>query len=298
MNTWPELPLHAWRDTRDTLHRWMQIVGKIQLGLTPLVNHWWNVPFQVSARGFRTATLPYHDRWLDLEFDFLADVLRVRTDDGAERTVALARRTVASFFDETMVTLRAAGVEPPIWPVPVECEDQIRLDCDEAHGAYDKEYVLRFWRVVALATATLNRFRARFLGKSSPVHFFWGSFDLAVTRFSGRRAPPLEGAGAIEREAYSHEVSSVGWWPGDSRLEKPSFYSYASPEPPGFREASIATPDTYYHPSLKGFYLHYDDVRRAADPETRLLDFCESTYAAAADLGRWDRPALERARDV
>jgi hypothetical protein len=275
----------------------MQIVGKIQLGLTPLVNHWWNVPLQVSARGFRTATLPYHDRWLDLELDLLADVLRLRTNDGAERTVALAPRTVASFFDETMATLRAAGIEPPVWPVPVECEDQIRLDCDEVHRAYDKEYVLRFWRIVALATAVLNRFRARFLGKSSPVHFFWGSFDLAVTRFSGRRGAPRGGAGAVERVAVSHEVSSVGWWPGDSRLEQASFYSYASPEPPGFRDAAIATP-AYYHPSLKGFYLHYDDVRRAAVPEARLLDFCEATYAAAADLGRWDRRELERPRGV
>ena len=294
METWPALPLHEWRETRDTLHREMQVVGKLQLALSPVVNHWWNVPLQVSARGFRTATLPYQDRWLDLELDLVSDVLRLRTNDGGERTVPLGPRTVASFYDETLSTLRSAGIEAKIWPVPCECEDTLRLDRDEIHHAYDKEYVLRFWRTVALTSAVLNRFRARFIGKSSPVHFFWGSFDLAVTRFSGRRAPALEGVGAIEREAYSHEVSSVGWWPGDSRLEKASFYSYASPEPPGFREAAMATPGTYYHPSLKGFYLDHDEVRRAAAPEARLLDFCETSYAAAANLGGWNRPELER----
>jgi len=294
MVEWPDLPLHEWRATRDTVHRWTQILGKIQLGSSPPVNHWWNVPLQVSARGLRTSTIGQQDRWFDLELDFFADVLRLRTSDGAERTVPLGPRTVASVYAETMAALHAADIRVHVWPVPCECEDQIRLDRDEVHRSYDKEYMMRFWRIVALTTAALNTFRARFIGKSSPVHFFWGSFDLAVTRFSGRRAPPVESAGIIEREAYSHEVSSVGWWPGDSRLDHASFYSYASPEPPGFREAPIATPGTYYHPSLKGFYLPYDDVRRATDPQALLLDFCQATYAAAADLGRWDRGQLER----
>ena len=294
MTDWPELPLHEWRATRDTLHRWSQIIGKIRLGLTPTVNHWWNVPLYVSPRGLTTSTIPYGNRWFELELDFVDDVLRLRLNDGDDRTVSLRPRTVAEIYAETMSTLRAAGIECRIWRMPVECEDPIPFDRDVLHHDYDKRYVLRFWRIVAETTAILTKFRARFIGKCSPVHFFWGSFDLAVTRFSGRRAPPLEGANAIEREAYSHEVSSVGWWPGDSRLEQPAFYSYASPEPPGFRDATISTPHTYYHPTLKGFYLHYDDVRRASDPEALLLDFCQSTYAAAADLGRWDRAQLER----
>jgi len=291
---WPELPLHEWRATRDTLHRWSQIIGKIRLGLTPTVNHWWNVPLYVSPRGLTTSTIPYGNRWFELELDFIDDVLRLRLNDSADRTVPLRLHTVAEVYAETMSMLRAAGIECHIWRMPVECEDPIPFDRDELHHDYDKRYVLRFWRIVAETTAILTKFRARFLGKCSPVHFFWGSFDLAVTRFSGRRAPPLEGANAIEREAYSHEVSSIGWWPGDSRLEQPAFYSYASPEPPGFRDAAISTPHTYYHPTLKGFYLHYDDVRRASDPEALLLDFCQATYAAAAELGRWDRAELER----
>jgi len=291
---WPELPLHAWKETYDTLHRWTQLLGKIRMALTPRINHWWNVPLYVSARGLTTSTIPYGERWFELELDFIDDALHLRTNDGADRTVSLEARSVAAFFAETMSALHAEGIDCRIWTVPVECEDVIRLDRDERHQAYDKRYVMRLWRILALSSVVLNNFRARFVGKCSPVHFFWGSFDLAVTRFSGRRAPVREGAGAIEREAYSHEVSSVGWWPGDSRLEQPAFYSYASPEPPGFADASISTPHTYYHPTLHGFYLHYEDVRHARDPEALILEFCQTTYEAAANLGRWDRAELER----
>ena len=293
-NAWPELPLQAWRETYDTLHRWTQILGKIRLALTPRLNHWWNVTLYVSARGLTTSIIPYGERWFELELDFIDDTLHLRTNDGATRSVPLAARSVAAFYADTMSALRAAGIECRIWPVPVECEDVIPVDRDERHQAYDKRYVMRLWRILAMSSAVFTAFRARFVGKCSPVHFFWGSFDLAVTRFSGRRAPVREDAGSIEREAYSHEVSSVGWWPGDSRLEQPAFYSYASPEPPGFADASISTPHTYYHPTLRGFYLHYDDVRRASAPEALILDFCQTTYAAAANLGRWDRAELER----
>lgn len=293
MTDWPELPFDDWRETRETIHRWMQIVGKIRLGLTPTINHWWNVPLYVTARGFTTSAIPYGDRWFEIEFDFLDDRLRITPNDRAPQTVRLGPRTVASFYAETMSALRAAGIACRIWPVPVEIEDPIRFDQDDQHGAYDKPYVLRFWRVVALATAALAKFRARFVGKCSPVQFYWGTFDLAVSRFSGRPAPAHEG-GVIEQEAYSHEVSSVGWWPGDRRLPTAAFYSYAYPEPAGFGDAAISTPHAYYHPQLKGFYLHYDDMRRAAHPAALLLDFCEHTYAAAADLGRWDRAQLER----
>ena len=294
MRAWPELPLAEWRETRDTLHRWTQIVGKIRLALTPLINHWWNVPLYVSPRGLTTSTIACGDRWFELQFDFLDDVLRIDTNERVTRTVALAPRSVADFYRETMAAVRSAGIEVRIWPVPVEVEDTTRFDRDERHGAYDKLYVMRFWRSVALATDVLTRFRSRFIGKCSPVHFFWGSFDLAVTRFSGRRAPASDAMPPIEREAYSHEVSSVGWWPGDNRLDHAAFYSYASPEPPGFADAPIHTSNTYYHPRLKGFYLHQDDLRRASDPEALLLDFCQSTYEAAADLGNWDRASLER----
>ena len=287
---WPVLPLEEWRDTRDTLHRWMQVVGKIRLALTPLINHWWNVPLYVTPRGMTTSNIPIGDRWFDMEFDFIDHVLRIRTNDGAGRDVALAPRTVADFYDDVFAALRALRIDCSIWPVPVECDNPIPLDRDDEHKSYDAEYVQRFWRATALVDEVFTKFRARFIGKCSPVHFFWGSFDLAVTRFSGRRAPARENADAITREAYSHEVSSVGFWPGDNRMPQTTFYSYASPEPDGYRNAVSAQ----YLEAFGGFYLPYDDVRLAADPEKTLLDFCERAYVAAADLGNWDRKALER----
>ncbi len=290
---WPALPLDEWRDTCDTLHMWTQIIGKVRLALTPTINHWWNVPLYVSASGLTTSAIDYGDRWFDVEFDFIGDVLRIRTSTGDDRTVALAPRTVADFYDETMAALKALGIGVRIWTMPVEVQDPIPFDKDVTHRSYDREYALRFWEILARTEKVFTSFRARFIGKCSPIHFFWGSFDLAVTRFSGRPAPrPPEDV--INREAYSHEVSSVGWWAGDSRLELPTYYSYAAPEPPGFRSAAVSPAAAYYNSSLNGIYLHYDEVRRSSDPEKTLLDFCETTYAAAADLGTWDRAALER----
>lgn len=296
MNEWPELPLEEWRDTRETLHRWTQVVGKIRMTLAPLINHWWNVPLYVTARGLTTSEIPYGDRWFDMEFDFIAHVLRVRTSDGAEHDVRLGPRSVADLHDEVFRVLSSVDIACRIWTVPVEIENPIPLDRDEEHCSYDREYAERFWRILALTHAVFTKFRAEFIGKCSPVHFFWGSFDLAVTRFSGRPATLQPGADSITREAYSHEVSSVGFWPGDSRLALPSFYAYAAPEPDGFRASAVSPAAAYYHPTLNGFYLHYDEMRRASDPEKMLLDFCRTTYDAAADKGTWDREALERKR--
>jgi hypothetical protein len=294
MNAWPSLDYHSWRHTRDTLHMWTQVVGKIRLALTPLLNHWWNVPLYVSGRGLTTSAIPYGERWFDMEFDFIDHVLRIRTSEGEERLVRLEPRSVAGFHRETMSVLAALGIHPKIWTTPVEVPDPIPFEKDEVHHAYDRDAASRFWRVVALSDAVLAKFRAGFVGKSSPVHFFWGSFDLAVTRFSGRATPKPE-ADVITREAYSHEVSSVGWWPGDARLEVASYYAYAAPEPAGFREAKVLPAEAYYHETLGGFYLPYEAVRCSSDPEKTLLDFCRSTYIATADLGAWDRAVLERA---
>jgi hypothetical protein len=296
MNTWPALPFEDWSETRETLHRWTQIVGKIRLALTPLVNHWWNVPLYVTARGLSTSEMPCSgNRTLDMEFDFVAHVLRIRVSDGGAHDIPLGPRSVADLYREIFDILRTLHVACTIWTTPVEIlENPIPLDQDETHRHYDREFVERFWRILSICETVFTQFRSEFIGKCSPVHFFWGSFDLAVTRFSGRPAPVREGADLITREAYSHEVSSVGFWPGDSRLKLPAFYSYASPEPPGFREAPVSPSATYYNEALGGFYLHYDDVRVAADPASTLLEYCRSTYEAAANRGGWDRAALER----
>lgn len=295
--TYPALPLEAWLGTQRTLHRWTQIVGKIRLTLSPLVNHWWNVPLYVTARGLTTSEIPYGDRWFDMEFDFVAHVLRIRVSSGAEHDIPLGPRSVADLHREVFSVLRSLGIECAIWSMPVEiAEDAFPLDTDEHHREYDREYVEKFWYILARVHDVFTRFRGEFIGKCSPVHFFWGSFDLAVTRFSGKAAPVREDADVITREAYSHEVSSVGFWPGDSRLPLPSFYSYAAPEPAGFREARVSPAATYYNAPLGGFYLHYDDMRSASDPDAALLDFCRSTYEAAANAGGWDRAALERKR--
>ena len=294
-NGWPALPLDAWRDTKETLHRWTQIPGKIRMALTPLINHWWNVPLYVTARGLTTSEIAYGERWFDMEFDFVAHALRIRTSDGAERDIPLGPRSVADVYKEVFAALRSLQIECAIWRVPVEISNPIPLNEDEVHRSYDHEYVERFWRIIALSTAVLTEFRAEFIGKCSPVHFFWGGFDLAVTRFSGRLAPPRPDADAMNREAYSHEVSSVGFWPGDGeRLSVPAFYSYAAPEPEGFRDRKVLPAAAYYNATLGGFYLPYDEVRNARDPEQMLLDFCRSTYEAAAETGNWDRDALER----
>lgn len=305
---WLPLPLASWKDTYATLHMWTQIVGKVRLALTPRINHWWNVPLYVSTRGLTTSAIPYGGRTFELLFDFLKHELVLQTNDGQVKSLPLLPRSVADFYQAFMAMLHSADIEVKIWKMPVEIPDPIPFDQDRMHASYDPEYARRFWQVLVSVDRVFQEFRSRFLGKSSPVHFFWGSFDLAVTRFSGCRAPERSGADSITREAYSHEVSSVGFWPG-SGLEGPAFYSYMAPEPPGFREARVRPPAAFYHSKLNEFLLMYDDVRRASSlpavvgspsvasaqvgPCAALLDFCQSTYEAGAQLAHWDRPALE-----
>jgi hypothetical protein len=291
---WPPLPLEEWEDTRATLHMWTQIVGKIRLEQTPLVNHYWNVPLYVSARGLTTTAMPYEERFFEMEFDFVDHYLVIKCSDGASANVVLEPKSVATFYRQTMAALRSLGLELSIWKMPVEIPDPIAFDEDEQHASYDRKYVERCWQVLRSSEKVLQEFRARFIGKSSPVHFFWGSFDLAVTRFSGRPAPPRPDADPITREAYSHEVISHGWWPGQGPLGKPAFYSYTAPAPDGLGNAQIKPPQAHYSNDLSEFVLLYDDVRNASDPDAALMDFCQSTYEAGANLAHWDRAALER----
>jgi hypothetical protein len=291
---WPALPLEAWEPTRATLHMWTQIVGKVRLALSPYVNHWWQVPLYVSPRGLTTSPIPYRGQSFEIEFDFIEHTLFIRKSDGVTRTLRLEPKSVAAFYDEFMAVLQAMGIEVHIWTMPVESPDPIAFDKDTVHAAYDSEYAARFWRVLVCVDAVLKEFRGRFIGKASPVHFFWGSLDLAVTRFSGRRAPPMPTADLITREGYSHEVSSVGWWAGDTSVPHPAFYAYASPEPAGFAKAPLRPDTAFYDPNLSQFQLAYDDVRTAAAPREALLDFCQSTYEAAATLANWNRAELER----
>ncbi len=291
---WPSLPLAEWSATRDTLHMWLQMVGKLRLALSPRLNHWWEVPLYVSARGLTTSAVPYRLGVFEAEFDFISHVLRFTTSRNETKTMALAPRSVADFYREFKATLAALDIEAKIWPMPVEVPNPIRFDQDTAHAYYDPVYANRFWRILVTVDTICKEFRARFIGKASPVHFFWGSADLAATRFSGRRAPERPGADAVTREAYSHEVSSVGWWPGNGGFDSPMFYAYAAPEPPGFRESKIRPVQANYNTQISEFLLPYDAVRNSADPAGMLMDFFQSTYEAAANLGNWDRAALER----
>jgi hypothetical protein len=291
---WPSLPLASWEPTRATLHLWTQIVGKIRMTLTPLVNHWWNVPLYVTARGLTTSMIPYGQRSFELRFDFLAHELVLETSDGERKAFPLRPQTVASFYAECMAMLRDAGIAVRIWKMPVEISGPIRFDQDRQHAAYDPVAARTFWRILMTVDAVLQQFRARYVGKVSPVHFFWGSFDLAVTRFSGRRAPERPGADPVTREAYSHEVSSVGFWPGSGGVADPAFYAYAAPVPERFGEARARPDAARWDPELGEFLLMYDDVRTQQLPSEALLSFCQSTYEAAAELGRWDRSSLER----
>jgi hypothetical protein len=291
---WPSLPLNSWKDTCATLHMWTQIVGKIRMRLTPLVNHWWNVPLYVTARGLTTSRIPCGERAFELRFDFVAHHLVLELSDGTVKSLPLRAQTVAEFYRECMAMVRSAGIEVSIWRVPVEVPEPIPFDEDRQHASYDAERVETFWRILLSVDAVFQRFRSGFIGKVSPVHFFWGSFDLAVTRFSGRRARERPGADTVTREAYSHEVSSVGFWPGSGSMAGPAFYSYAAPEPPGYREARVRPGPARYDPQLGEFLLMYEDVRTAKVPSAALLEFCQSTYDAAAGLGNWDRRALER----
>ena len=306
-NKWPALPLAEWEKTYATLHMWSQIVGKVRLALTPLVNHWWNTAFYITPRGFTTSTMHYRDKGFDIQFDFIKHQLVINCDNGVTAAMALAPCSVAEFYRKFQTTLAEVGIEVKIWPVPCEVENPVRFDQDFQNSSYDGEFSNRLWRILLQSDKVFNEFRARFIGKCSPVHFFWGSFDLAVTRFSGRRAPAREGADAITREAYSHEVISHGFWPGRRSsgateregadtgiISAPAFYSYAAPEPAGFDKARILPQQAFYSAELKEWILMYDDVRNAGSPEQMLLDFMQSTYEAGADLAGWDRAALER----
>jgi hypothetical protein len=294
---WPTLRLADWKDTYATLHMWTQIVGKIRLELTPRVNHWWNVPLYVSSRGLTTSIIPYGNRSFEIEFDFLENKLVIRTTDPKTTSIALAPRSVADFYREVMAALRSLDIEVQIWKMPVEVADPIPFDQDKVHASYDGESVRRLWRILLSVDDVFKVFRSRFVGKSSPVHFFWGSFDLAITRFSGRRAPERNDADPvlrkIMREAYSHEVISAGWWPGGGEMKEAAFYCYAAPAPPGFAEQTVRPSDAFYHSSLGEYVLMYDHARRAKSPSAALTEFLQSTYEAGATTGKWDRAALE-----
>ncbi|HJV51400.1 MAG TPA: DUF5996 family protein [Noviherbaspirillum sp.] len=296
---WPSLPYAEWKDTCATLHRWTQIVGKIRLESLPWINHAWHVPLYVTARGLTTSLMPYGEQSFQIDFDFVEHRLLVQTFDGAVAAFELRPRSVAAFYRELFAALGRLGIDVPIHAVPNEVVDAIPFAQDDTHASYDAGYANRFWRVLLQADRVLTAFRARYIGKCSPVHFFWGSFDLAVTRFSGRPAPPHPGGVPncpdwVVREAYSHEVSSCGFWPGGEGLPEPVFYAYAYPEPAGFAEAQVGPAAAYYHTGLREFILPYEEVRRVQAPDAVLLEFLQSSYEAAAGLGGWDRAALER----
>jgi len=290
----PALPFDSWKDTLGTLHMWTQIVGKVRLKLCPLVNHWWNVPFYVTARGMTTSAMPYQERDIEVRFDFIEHKLTIESSEGRDVTMALAAQSVAEFYKKFMAALGELAVSVHIWTTPCEVPNPMAFEQDNVHTAYDPQAVHKFWRIVVWVDQVLKEFRAGFQGKASPVHFFWGSFDLAATRFSGRVAPERPGADSITREAYSHEVSSAGFWPGGGDIKGPAFYSYAAPEPADFAVQRVRPQAAFYHPQMKEFLLMYDDVRAATSPKAALMDFLQSTYDAAADCGKWDRKALER----
>ena len=295
---WPELPTAAWRDTYATLHLWTQIVGKIRLTKAPWLNHSWHVTLYVTARGLTTSPIPDGLRTFQIDFDFIDHALRVSTSDGAERQFALAGHSVKSFHAAVMAALEELGIHVTIDELPNELPDPIRFTEDHQHASYDPDAVQRFFQILGHCDRVFKQFRTGFLGKASPVHFFWGSFDLALTRFSGRSAPRHPGGvpnlpDAVAFEAYSHEVSSAGFWPGSGAVNYPAFYSYAYPSPAGFRETKVKPDAAFFSEALGEFILPYDAVRTAADPDKALLDFLQSTYEAAAISAKWDRDALE-----
>jgi len=296
---WPDLPLAAWSETCDTLQLWTQVVGKVRLACTPLVNHWWNVTLHVNARGLVAPATPHAGRTFDVVFDFVDHQLRIATGDGRVESFALKPMSVAAFYAEFMQRLRHLDIDVHVWTMPSEIEGAVPFDQDHAHAHYDPDYVARFRQALVQSTRVMNDFRGRFIGKASPVHFFWGSFDLAVSRFSGRTAQPPKGhtpnvADWVMAEAYSHEVSSCGFWPGNGGYGRAAFYVYAYPEPAGYGDTPLRTPDAFYDKTLGQFILPYDAVRQSRDPDALLLGFLQETYEAAADLAKWDRTALER----
>ena len=295
IDAWPELPLAAWQDTYDTLHMWTQIIGKIRMTLTPLINHWWNATLYVSARGLTTSPIPYPRGIFEMEFDFIGHKLTIETSDGEVRALELAPRTVADFYAEVMSTLAALKIHVQIHAHPDEFPNPIPFAEDRTHKSYDRESVDKFRRLLISVDKVMKDFRSRFTGRCSPVHFFWGSFDLAVTRFSGRLAPPRPDP--MMQEAYSHEVSSAGFWPGGGDIKGPAFYSYTTPEPSGFKTYPVGPKPAFYHSGIGEFLLMYDDIRGAASPEAQVMEFLQMTYAAGANLANWDRAAFERPND-
>jgi hypothetical protein len=294
---WPEfstLSGSAWPDTYATLHMWTQIVGKIRLKFAPAVNHWWSSALQLSARGLTTLPMPSDGDAFEMSFDFCAHELQIRTSDNRLKIVKLEPKTVADFYGETMRALEELGIHVRIWTMPVEVPSPVRFTEDTQHKSYDAAAASLWWRAMERSAAVMNEFRSRFIGKSSPVHFWWGSFDLAVTRFSGRRAPAKPDADVITKEAYSHEVISAGFWPGGGAMPEPAFYSYAAPAPEGFSAARVSPAAAIYSADLGEFLLKYEDGRTAASPRATLLEFLQTTYEAGATLGKWDRKELER----
>ncbi|HKC62630.1 MAG TPA: DUF5996 family protein [Pyrinomonadaceae bacterium] len=290
---WPSLPLEEWKDTYATLHMWTQIVGKIRLVESPPLNHWWHVPLYVTARGLTTSPIPYDARTFEIDFDFIDHRLLITSSDGASETIPLVPRSVADFYKELMTRLHSIGIEVKIRAIPDEVQNPIPFAEDYEHASYDSEYANRFWRILVQTDRVFSEFRSRFIGKCSPVHFFWGSFDLAVTRFSGRRAPERVGADSITREAYSHEVISHGFWPGGNGVEA-AFYSYTAPAPDGLDKAQVRPAQAFYSSEMSEFLLMYDDMRQSASPDSALMEFLQSTYEAGANLAKWDRASLER----
>jgi hypothetical protein len=297
-NQWPSLPFAEWKDTAMTLHMWTQIVGKVRLALSPWINHSWHVTLYVTARGLTTSPIPHGLAIFEIRFDFIDHQLRILKSNGAQRTIELKPQSVAKFYEAVMKALRDLELPITIHTMPNEIENPVPFEQDEQHRSYDREYANRFWRVLVQSDRVFKEFRSRFCGKCSPVHFFWGSFDLAVTRFSGRQAPPHPGGiphlpDEITREAYSQEVSSLGFWPGNVAMPTPVFYSYAYPEPTGFSEAKVQPEPAFYEAKLREFILPYDAVRTAEKADQVLLDFAQSAYDAASQLGKWDRATLE-----
>ena len=294
LGEWPALEWQQWKNTADTLHMYTQIVGKTRLALTPIQNHWWNVPLYVTARGLSTSAMPVgKGHVLDIEFDFISHELIFRKSDGATRRLVLRPVSVADFFAEYLQTLTAIGVEVEIDPTPVEVVNPVRFDRDTVNASYDRDAVHRFWRALIIADTLFKRFSTNFYGKISPVHFFWGSFDLAVTRFNGKKAPPRPGADSIQAEAYSHEVISAGFWPGNGGYGRSAFYCYAAPTPEGLNKTVLRGKGAF-NQQLGEFLIDYSDACEAADPVDSVLSFLEETYSAAADCAKWDRPNLDR----
>lgn len=299
VDQWPSLPFQEWKDTYATLHMWTQIVGKIRLAQTPWVNHSWHTTLYLTSRGLTTSPIPYGARTFQIDFDFIDHSLLIQASDGAVRTISLSPRAVADFYEELLDTLAELNLKVRIHTTPNELANPIPFEKDHEHTSYDAKYANRLWRALLQADRVFKQFRARFIGKCSPVHFFWGSFDLAVTRFSGRRAPEHPGGVPhlpdwITREAYSHEVSSCGFWPGSEQMPQPLFYAYAYPEPDGFSAATVRPRGAGYNSELREFILPYDDVRQSSSPDEALLEFLQSSYEAAADSGQWNRSDLER----